>query len=330
VRSVERRRKTIELPKQTADMFARCLAVLMPPPELTLSEWADRYRMLSAESSAEPGRWHTDKAPYQREIMDAIGNPHIRKVVIMSAAQIGKTAMLMNMLGYYMHHYPAPVLVIQPTLDMAQTFSKDMLAPMLRDTPVLRNLVDTKSRYSGNTILKKNFPGGHVSIIGANSAAGLRMRPIKVLLADEVDAYPASAGTEGDPLLLGQKRQTTFWDKKTVIVSTPGLKGSSRIATEYDESTREEWNVPCPKCGHYQPLAWRGIVFDKDNLSKGIKFQCEKCGEQSGEYEWKRAAQRGRFVAANPTAETRGFHLNTLASSFCGWNEVVEKFLVAN
>jgi len=330
VRSVERQRKTVELPKATADMFARCLAVLKPPPELTLSEWADRYRMLSAENSAEPGRWHTDKAPYQREIMDAIGNPHIRKVVIMSAAQIGKTAMLMNMLGYYMHYYPAPVLVMQPTLDMAQTFSKDFLAPMLRDTPVLRDLVDTKSRYSGNTILKKNFPGGHVTIIGANSPASLASRPIKVLLADEVDRYPASAGTEGDPLLLGQKRQTTFWDKKTVIVSTPGLKGSSRIATEYEESTREEWNVPCPKCGYYQPLAWRGIVFDKNDLSKGITFQCEKCGEQSGEYEWKKAAQRGRFVAANPTAETRGFHLNTLASTFCGWYEVVEKFLVAN
>ena len=324
------KRKTIELPKHTADMFARCAAVLQPPPALTLSEWADRYRMLSPENSAEPGRWHTDKAPYQREIMDAIGDPHVRKVVIMSAAQIGKTAMLMNMLGYYMHYYPAPVLVMQPTLDMAQTFSKDFLAPMLRDTPVLRNLVDTKSRYSGNTILKKNFPGGHVTIIGANSPASLASRPIKVLLADEVDRYPASAGTEGDPLLLGEKRQSTFWDKKTVIVSTPVLKSSSRIAVEYEKSTREEWNVPCPKCGHYQPLAWSGIVFDKDDLSKGITFKCEKCGEQSSEYEWKRAEQRGKFVAANPTAETRGFHLNTLASTFCGWSEVVEKFLVAN
>ena len=324
------KRKTIELPKHTADMFARCAAVLQPPPALTLSGWADRYRMLSPENSAEPGRWHTDKAPYQREIMDAIGDPHVRKVVIMSAAQIGKTAMLMNMLGYYMHYYPAPVLVMQPTLDMAQTFSKDFLAPMLRDTPVLRNLVDTKSRYSGNTILKKNFPGGHVTIIGANSPASLASRPIKVLLADEVDRYPASAGTEGDPLLLGEKRQSTFWDKKTVIVSTPVLKSSSRIAVEYEKSTREEWNVPCPKCGHYQPLAWSGIVFDKDDLSKGITFKCEKCGEQSSEYEWKRAEQRGKFVAANPTAETRGFHLNTLASTFCGWSEVVEKFLVAN
>ena len=168
---MKKKRRTIELAPQTAEMFARCVAVLKPPPELTLSQWADTYRMLSAENSATPGRWHTDNAPYQREIMDAIGDQHVRKVVVMSAAQIGKTAMLMNMLGYYMHYYPAPVLVMQPTLEMGQTFSKDFLAPMIRDTPVLRVLVDTKSRYSGNTILKKNFPGGHVTIIGANSPA---------------------------------------------------------------------------------------------------------------------------------------------------------------
>ena len=244
----------IDIPAGMIGMMAECMSALKPPPEMTLSQWADKFRMLSAENSAEPGRWHTDKAPYQREIMDAIGDPHTRKVVVMSAAQIGKTAMLMNMLGYFMHYAPAPILVMQPTLEMGQTFSKDFLAPMLRDTPVLRNLVDTKSRYAGNTILKKNFPGGHVTIIGANSPASLASRPIKVLLADEVDRYPASAGTEGDPLLLGQKRQTTFWDKKTVVVSTPGNKGVSRIAEEFEESTQEEWNVPCPRYGYHQPL----------------------------------------------------------------------------
>lgn len=321
--------RVIELSPQTEDLFRRCVAVLEPPPELTLSQWADTYRMLSAESSAAPGRWHTDNAPYQREIMDAIGDPHIRKVVVMSAAQIGKTAMLLNMLGYFMHYYPAPVLVLQPTLDMAQAFSKDFLAPMIRDTPVLRGLVDTKSRYSGNTILKKNFPGGHVTIVGANSPAGLRMRPIKVILADEVDAYPPSAGTEGDPLLLAQKRQTTFWDKKTVIVSTPTIKGKSRIETEFQETTREEWNVPCPKCGHFQPLKWANIVFDKNDLDNGITYKCEHCEQKSREYEWKAQERYGHFVAENPGAAARGFHLNTLASTFCGWREVVEKFLLA-
>lgn len=314
---------------QTKQLMTRCCAVLKPPPELTLSQWADTYRMLSSENSATPGKWHTDNAPYQREIMDAIGDPHVRKVVVMSAAQIGKTAMLMNMLGYYMHYYPAPVLVMQPTLEMGQTFSKDFLAPMIRDTPVLTGLVDTKSRYSGNTILKKNFPGGHVTIIGANSPASLASRPIKVLLCDEVDRYPASAGTEGDPLLLAQKRQTTFWDKKTVIVSTPTIKGRSRIETEFQESTQEEWNVPCPRCGALQPLQWANLVFDRNDLTKGVRHRCEHCGEESGEYDWKAMEIQGRFVAKKPGAAARGFHLNTLASTFCGWNEVVEKFLLA-
>jgi len=302
---------------------------LKPPPELTLSQWADTYRVLSAESSAEPGRWHTDKAPYQREIMDAIGDPHIRRVVIMCAAQLGKTELLLNILAYFMAYSPAPILVMQPTLDMGQTFSKDRLAPMLRDTPALRGLVDVKSRYSGNTIMKKNFPGGHVTIVGANSATGLASRPIKVLLADEVDRYPGSAGTEGDPLSLAQKRQTTFWDKKTVMVSTPVIKGHSRIETEFNQSTKEEWNIPCPKCGHYQPLVWANVIFNPDDLTKEPLYKCERCGHEAGEYAWKAQGINGKFVAENPEAETRGFHLNTLASTFCGWKEIVQKFLVA-
>ncbi len=322
--------KIIEMPEHTLRMFARCAECLKPPPELTLSQWADKYRMLSAESSAEPGRWHTDKAPYQREIMDAIGDPHIRRVVIMCAAQLGKTELLLNILGYFMAYSPAPILVMQPTLDMGQTFSKDRLAPMLRDTPALHGLVDVKSRYSGNTIMKKNFPGGHITIVGANSATGLASRPIKVLLADEVDRYPESAGTEGDPLSLAQKRQTTFWDKKTVMVSTPVIKGHSRIETEYNQSTREEWNIPCPECGHYQPLIWANIRFDPNDLTKEVTYVCERCGCINGEYRWKEQGRYGKFVAENPMAETRGFHLNTLASTFCGWKEVVQKFLVAH
>lgn len=328
----EKRAWVVEIAPQTEEMFIRCIAYLRPPPALTLSQWADKYRVLSAETNNGTARWHTDNAPYQREIMDAIGDHHVRKVVIKSAAQIGKTAILMNAFGYYMHYYPCPVMAMEPTLDMAQTLSKDNLAPMIRDTPVLRGLVDTKSRYSGNTILKKNFPGGHITIVGANSPVGLRMRPIKVLLADEVDGYPESAGTEGDPLLLAQKRQTTFWDKKTVIVSTPTIKGHSKIEKEFLESTREEWTVPCPGCGHYQPLAWSSLDFEdyRTDPSKPILYKCERCGERFGEYAWKEQGKLGRFRAENPAAETRGFHLNTLASNFCGWKDVVDKFISAS
>ena len=197
--------------KATVDLFTRIFAVLAPPPNMTISQWADKYRRLSSESSAEPGQWRTSKAPYQREIMDAVCDMRIQKVVIMSAAQIGKTdALILNPIGYYMHYDPSPIMVMQPTIQMAETFSKDRLSPMLRDTPVLRDKVNDKSRNSGNTILQKIFPGGHVTMVGANSPSSLASRPIRILLADEIDRYPATAGNEGDPLLLAGKRNGTY------------------------------------------------------------------------------------------------------------------------
>ena len=282
--------------------------------------------MLSAENSATPGRWHTDNAPYQREIMDAIGDQHVRKVVVMSAAQIGKTAMLMNMLGYYMHYYPAPVLVMQPTLEMGQTFSKDFLAPMIRIRRCCGCWWTPKSRYSGNTILKKEL-SGRPRDDHRREQPGELCQPTdqRCCCATRWTATRPAPEQRGDPLLLAQKRQTTFWDKKTVIVSTPTIKGSSRIETEFQETTREEWNVPCPKCGHYQPLRWANIVFDRHDLKKGRAPQCERCGCESTEYAWKAQEIKGHFVAANPGAAARGFHLNTLASTFCGWQEVVEE-----
>lgn len=320
----------VKMELQTVKLFAVVLQKLKPPPPLTISQWADKYRVLSSESSAEPGRWHTDKAPYQRAIMDAIGDPHVREVVVMSAAQIGKTdAFILNVLAYYMDYAPAPIMCMQPTLDMGQTLSKDRISPMLRDTPRLKGLVDVKSRFAGNTVMKKNFIGGHITIVGANSPSSLASRPIKVLLADEIDRYPKSAGTEGDPLNLAKKRQTTFWDCKTVMVSTPTIKGDSRIEDAFNLSTQEEWNIPCPECGAYQPLVWENVKFDPDNLDKGIDYVCCECGCVANEYRWKAQEIKGKYVAANPGAATRGFHLNTLASTFVGWDEVVRKFLEA-
>ena len=185
-------KRTVPIPQHTAEMLARVVAKIAPPPKLTLSEWADNYRRLSQGTSAMPGKWRTSKAPYQKEIMDAISDNHVRKVVVMSAAQIGKTdALVLNTIGYYMKYAPAPIMVMQPSLEMGQGFSKERLTPMLHDTPCLRGMVDDRSRMSGNTILQKKFPGGLVVIVGANSPASLASRPIKVLLADEIDRYPA-------------------------------------------------------------------------------------------------------------------------------------------
>ncbi|MEE9589650.1 MAG: phage terminase large subunit family protein [Hyphomicrobiaceae bacterium] len=191
-----------------------------PPPKLTVSEWADQCRKLSSESSAEPGNWNTARAEYQRGIMDAISEPGNERVVLMTSAQVGKTEIINNVCGFHIAQDAAPLLVLQPTLDMAQMWSKDRLAPMLRDTPVLKGKVaDPRARDSGNTVLHKRYPGGHITVVGANSPSGLAARPIRVLLADEVDRYPTSAGSEGDPLSLALKRSTTFWNKRIVMES---------------------------------------------------------------------------------------------------------------
>ena len=315
---------------KTKRLFRKIFAVLKPPPDLTLSEWADKFRRLSAGSSAEPGRWRTSKAPYQKEIMDAITDISIRKVVIMSAAQVGKTdAMVLNPIGYYVHYDPSPIMVIQPTIDMAEKFSKEKLSPMIRDTPVIAERINEKSRNSGNTIMQKIFPGGFVTIAGANSPTGLRSHTVRILLADEIDGYPASAGSEGDPLMLATKRQTTYWNKKQVSISTPTIKGASRIEVEYEHSSKGEWNTPCPCCGELQPLVWSGVVFDKDDLTE-INYVCSKCGVISSEAEWKEKFIDGKFVHEDPENPVKGFHLNTLASTLTTWREVVEKFLVAN
>jgi len=260
--------------------------------------------------------------------MDAVCDVRVQKVVIMSAAQIGKTdALILNPIGYYMHYDPSPIMVMQPTIALSEAFSKDRLTPMLRDTPVLRGKVSEKTRNSGNTILHKVFPGGHITMVGANSPAGLRSRPIRILLADEIDAYPATAGNEGDPLILAGKRLANFWNKKEVCVSTPTDAQTSRIAVEYENSTQEEWNVPCPMCGKLTPLVWANVIFtDMDDIG----YACPACGVVSSETDWKEQYKNGKFIAKYPERKVRGFHLNALASTFVEWREIVEKFITAN
>lgn len=328
-------KKTTEnLSPSTRKLFAKILQQLQPPKEMSLSEWADKYRYLSSNSAAEPGRWRTDRAPYQREVMNAISDRHTKKVILMWAAQTGKTdCAILNTVGFYMHRHPSPIMVLQPTVEMAETISKNRISTMLRDTPVLAELSSNKSRDGNNTILEKQYPGGYVVLQGANSPAGLASRPIRLLCADEIDCYPATAGKEGDPLFLAEKRMAAFWDSKEICTSTPTIKGQSRIETEYEHSTKEAWHVPCPKCGKYQQLTWAKIKFDEEAFRerKGseVSCECECCGEISSEAEWKKRFSEGKYIAEHPRREVRGFYVNGLASNFTNWRDIVADFLTA-
>ena len=224
------------------------------------------------------------------------------------------------------------ILCMQPTLSLAETMSKDRLMPMVRDTPALRDKINEKSRTAGNTIFKKAFPGGRITMTGANSPTELRSRPIRILLADEIDAYPPTAGAEGDPLILAGKRLTTYWNRKEVDTSTPTIKGASRIEMEYEHSTMEEWNVPCPSCGELQPLEWSNLIYkvDADGEIESTTYVCAKCGVVHTEVEWKEHFNEGRYVAKYPNRKVRGFHFNSLASTFFGWDKIVKGFIEAD
>lgn len=312
-------------------LFHRLMSAYATPPEMTVSQWADQYRVLSPEASAERGRWRTDRAPYQREIMDAVGDPRVERVVVKSSAQVGKTEILLNTIGYFMDYDPAPMMYIQPTEGMAESFSKDRLSPMIRDCPVLSGkILDTSDKRKGNTTFHKSFPGGHITMIGANAPSKLASRPIRVLLLDEVDRFPVSAGREGDPIALAVKRTTTFWNRKILEVSTPTIKGDSQIDKDFDKSTAEELEVACPQCGAYQEYAWEQLKFDHESGTEEahvLGFVCKECGVLSKEASWKR--QPIRWKAKYPGRKWRGFHLNELASPWKRWDEIVEDFLRA-
>ena len=319
---------------ETYELFRRLLKILEPPPALTLSQWADKYRYLSQEFASEPGRWHTDRAPYQRELMDAVTDIHVKKVVVMFAAQMGKTqSVILNAIGYHMHYDPCPILFMEPTVDVSEKVSKNFVSPMIRDTPVLAAVASQKSRDKNNTILEKQFPGGHLTMIGANSPAGLATLPMRCLFADEIDRYPVSAGMEGDPLSLAEKRLTAFWNSKIVVTSTPTIRGMSKIETEYENSTKEVWSVPCPKCGKYQALTWSKIVFDKEAFREGtnteVRMECEYCKAEISEYEWRTGFSIGKYIAEFPRRKVRGFFVNALSSPFLSWGNIVEEFLKA-
>lgn len=459
---------------------------LKPLPKTSVSQWADDYRMLSQGLSAEPGRWKTSRAPYQKEIMDAFTQPGINRVVVKSASQVGKALdvetpimtttgwkrmgdltindqvfdengnpvrilavsevwnnrpcyevkfsdeeviiadenhdwyvdvdtdgtfiletksiykiiswlnskvwihetfsrrivsvtpvtnratvcievdspthlflagrnlipthnsdIMNNVLGRYAHLDPCAVMMIQPTIELAQDYSKSRISPMIRDTKVLSQVFyETKSedgaktRDGKNTILSKLFPGGRLIMCGANSPAGLASRPVRVLLADEVDRFPDSAGTEGDPVDLAAKRMTTFWNRVMGLFSTPTNEGSSRIDVEYQTGTQEEWQHECPNCGEYHLIRHTEMECETEEhkdakgrkivIVSDVKWRCPDCGSTFSEDEMRKVPQK--YISKNPAAlhnGIRSFFVNGFTSPWLTWNDIMREWLEA-
>jgi phage terminase large subunit GpA-like protein len=291
--------------------------------------------------------------PYLREIMDTISSRGVQEVLIIKCSQSAGSEVLLNTTGYYIDQEPSSILIIQPNVEpMAKDFSKDRLAPMFRDTPRLRGKVqDPRSRDSGNTILHKVFAGGHLTVVGANSPAGLATRPIRIVLADEIDRWTTSAGSEGDPLALAEARQTTFRHrKKRVKVSSPGNEGESRVEKEWPLTDQRHYYVPCPHCDHEQPLEWRDtggkpdirpgtgdyrLTWEKVELNGKIVhkpetagYVCRSCGVVIEEKYKMWMVRHGRWVKHNPKSKYAGFHISGLIATLGDrWSELAAKWL---
>lgn len=317
-------------------------ALNFKPPELiTVQQWSDKYRKLSPENSAEPGRWRTERTPYLREIMDAFNDPKIHKIAVVASSQVGKTELLLNMMGYVIDIDPGPIMWVTPTQDNAEDFSKRRIAPMIRDTRPLKNKIEpSKGRNKDNTVLKKKFPGGMLTMAGSNSPANLAAIPSRYVFGDEVDRWATDAGGEGDPWGLLEARTTTFYNHKMVQVSTPTIKGYSAIETAFNLGTQEYWSAECIHCKEYSFVDFDDIAFEYDSIEinnekhytvKKVEYVCPKCGCISTENEVKRA--KHKWIAKNPNAYQNGvksFWINAFSSPWMSWSKIVLRFLEAD
>lgn len=311
---------------------------LRPPPRLTGSQWADRNFYLSAESSAEAGRWRT--LPYQREILDAMTDPTIAFVSVMKSARVGFTKMVNAAIGYFIAHDPCPIMGVQPTVEDAEGYSKEEIAPMLRDCPALAAIVkEPTAKVSSQTILQKTFPGGSLSMVGANSGRGFRRVSRRVVIFDEIDGYPPSAGAEGDQIKLGIKRSEFYWNRKIICGSTPLIAGASRIEQRFEDGDQRRFYVPCPQCGHRDYLVFSEPAKNEpghwmawpDGAPELAHYVCSKNGcviEESSKL-W--MLEHGEWIAHNHAPGHASFHIWSAYSVApnATWGHIAAEFLDA-
>lgn len=317
-------------------VIAKALQSLKPPDALTVTEWAEKYRFLSSEDSAEPGLFRINRTPYLWEIMDCFTDPFIRLIVFVAASQIGKSTLINNLIGYIIDEDPSSILFVHPTAIDAREYSKLRIAPMLRDCPTLRQKVSDKNRDSGNTILQKSYPGGILTLCGSGEAHSLSSKPIRYIFGDERDRWALSAGTEGGPWELAQARQRTFYNAKAVEVSTT-IRGISTIEKSYEQGTRERWKTQCPHCGNYHEINFNDIRADRTERElRGkkiytvidVRYVCPTCAGVSTEMEMKH--QPAHWEADSPEVRgIRSFWLNAFASPWAHWAEIIQKYFNA-
>ena len=290
-------------------VFAAAFATAIdPPPVVSVAEWAEKERQVSAESgSPYPGPWSNDLAPYGVEIMECLSFSHpCREVTLKKSHQIAGTEFGVNLFGYVVDQQPSPIVIVLPTLDEAKKYDRVKLTPTIEATPALRRKVrEQKSRdETGSTMSFKRFTGGFCQVTGANSSTGLQMISGRVLIAEEISEWPADAGNRGDPLAQAEKRLTAWARRgqKKYFSSTPHIKGDCRISDKYEASDQRRYYVPCPHCGAYQMLVWKQMGWRSEEAPHGAYYDCAGpgCGTEIEHYAKREMVARGQWVKTYP------------------------------
>jgi len=302
------------------------------PVKMTVSEWSDQFRRLDVKTSAEPGQWQTGRTPYLKGIMDAFTDPYVDEITVMAASQVGKTEAMYNMLGFIIDQDPGPTLMVSPRADDAKSVSYNRVRPMIECSPVLSKYIPINT--DDITKLEYHFDRMILYFAGSNSPADLASRPIRYLFLDEVDKYPKFSGREADPIKLASERQKTFWNKKTVKVSTPTTR-EGYIFREYDKSDQRRFHVPCPHCGKKQVLLFGQIKWPKEESSaERIKnnrlawYECSHCKKRIDDIHKQKMMLSGEWISEKSEHNrNRGFWVSSLYSPWLTWSDIASEFL---
>lgn len=305
-----------------------------PIRPLSVSDWADRFRVLPDDSAMKGGRWSTAFTPYLRDIMNSFLDADIEETVVLKSAQVGFSEALVNIILYVIYYGAGSILHVHPKEDAARKFSLKRLMPSLAREEFFGKIAPAKSRDSGNTILSKRFVGGDYIAVGANSPDNLASNPVPFGLLDEYDRIAQSSGREGAPLELVKKRTTTFWNRKIFVGSTPTDKATSNIMREWDLSDKRRYFIPCAGCGELWTPTFPDIVWENDTrghpVFESARLRCPHCARLHTNVEKNEQVRdpRSRWIATAESKGKAGFHINQILSPFtaAGLSEIVKSY----
>lgn len=289
--------------------------LLEPASPVSIADWADRFRQLSAKTSAEPGQWRTSRIPFLRGIMDALEPWHPAPlVVIKKSAQVGGSEVILNWIGKTMDVAPRSFLALFPTDRVAARWMRARCDSMIKSTPQLRRLLPTGRRSgAGNSITEKHFPGAVLYTGSANRADDVASISVPNMAFDDADRMPVALDDEGDPIELALRRASTFPNSKSVLCSTPTTEDTSRVDPAWRVSTMDRYFVPCPHCGHFQWLRWEQVKWSPGK-PRDAAYLCEDCAALIAEHSKTEILEAGEWRAEHPEreADVKGFHVNGL------------------